>query len=144
MAKPEFVYVSYIATSAEKLWAALTSGEFTRQYWGGRRISSDWNVGSPVRHLMPDGTAEWEGEVLRCEPPRLLAYTFVWPGGPKTRVTFEIQPTPTVMRLVVTHEGFEGDEKGLQGITFGWPAILSSLKSLLETGEALDMSWWRG
>jgi uncharacterized protein YndB with AHSA1/START domain len=144
MNKPEFVHVSYIDTTAEKLWTALTSGDFTEQYWGGRRITSDWTVGAPVRHLQADGVAEWEGEVLQCDPPRLLSYTFVWPGGPKTRVTFEIQPTPTVVRLVVTHEGFEGYRKGLEGISFGWPAILSSLKSLLETGKPLDLNWWRG
>ena len=76
MDKPKFVYVSYIATTPEKLWQALTSGEFTRQYWGGRRIQSDWQVGSVVKHLGEDGGIDWEGKVLVSEPPRLLSYTF--------------------------------------------------------------------
>ena len=69
MEKPKFVYVSYIATTPEKLWQALTDGEFTRRYWGGRRIQSDWNVGSPVKHLREDGGIDWQGEVLKSERP---------------------------------------------------------------------------
>jgi uncharacterized protein YndB with AHSA1/START domain len=144
MDKPQFVHVSYIATTPEKLWAALTNPEFTRQYWGGRSIQSDWKVGSPVRHVRADGGWDWEGEVLECEPPRVLSYTWKSTTGEKdTRVTFKIEQTPTVLRLVVTHEGFEPGSKGLQQVTGGWQAILSSLKTLLETGKPLDFSWWR-
>jgi uncharacterized protein YndB with AHSA1/START domain len=73
MSKPPFVYVTYINTTPEKLWEALTDGEFTRRYWGRRRIQSDWSVGSPVRHVREDGGIDWEGEVLQAQPPRLLS-----------------------------------------------------------------------
>jgi uncharacterized protein YndB with AHSA1/START domain len=76
MNKPEFVYVSYIATTPEKLWEALTSAEFTRQYWADGSIHSDWKVGSSVKLLKADGELDWRGEILQADPPRVLAYTF--------------------------------------------------------------------
>jgi uncharacterized protein YndB with AHSA1/START domain len=76
MDKPRFVYVTYVATTVEKLWQALTDGEFTRRYWGGRRIASDWQVGSPVKHVREDGGVDWQGEVLQSERPRLLSIPF--------------------------------------------------------------------
>lgn len=76
MEKPSYVYVTYIATTPERLWEALTDGRFTRQYWGGRRITSDWKIGAPVSHVREDGCIDWVGQVLRYEPPRLLSYTF--------------------------------------------------------------------
>ncbi len=76
MDRPAFVYVAYIATEPEKLWTALTDGEFTRRYWSGRRIESDWKVDSPVKHVRQDGGIDWEGTVLQCERPRVLSYTF--------------------------------------------------------------------
>lgn len=76
MGESEFVYVAYIATTPEKLWEALTDGDFTQRYWGGRRIQSDWNVGSPVRHVRSDGGIDWQGEVLQSQRPHLLSYTF--------------------------------------------------------------------
>ena len=104
MDKPPFVYVTYIQTSPERLWEALTDGAFTQRYWGGRRIQSNWNVGSPVRHVREDGGIDWQGEVLQSERPRLLSYTFGMQiserhrGEKPSRVTFELQPMGSVVQ----------------------------------------------
>ncbi|HEY9658904.1 MAG TPA: SRPBCC family protein [Allocoleopsis sp.] len=144
MDKPQFVYVVYIATTPEKLWEALTSGEFTQKYWGGRKIQSDWKVGSPVKHVKDDGSSDWEGEVLQCDPPRLLSYTFHAPGEKQeqpSRVVFELEPNGSTVKLTLTHD--ELDEKSFMVISRGWSAILSSLKSLLETGNPLIFAAWK-
>ncbi len=77
MTEREFVYVTYIEATPERVWEALTSGDFTEQYWGGGRIESDWEVGSPVRHVKHDRGMDWEGEVLEYDPPRRLSYTMI-------------------------------------------------------------------
>ena len=143
MDKPKLVYVIYIATTPEKLWEALTDGEFTRRYWGGRRIQSDWSVGSAVKHLREDGGIDWLGTILKSDRPRLLSYTFHMQiteqhrGDPPSRVTFELQPMGTVVKLTLTHDDFETKRATFETTRHGWPAILSSLKSLLETGKPL-------
>jgi uncharacterized protein YndB with AHSA1/START domain len=141
--KPEFVYVTYVGTTAEKLWQALTDGGFTRRYWGGRRIESDWQVGSPVKHVREDGGIDWQGKVLQSDRPRLLSYTFHMliseqhRGERPSRVTFELQPLGSVVKLTLTHDNFESKKATLETTRHGWPAIMSSLKSLLETGSPL-------
>ena len=143
MGKPPFVYVTYINTTPEKLWEALTDGEFTRRYWGGRRIQSDWNVGSPVQHVRGDGGIDWNGEVLQAQPPRLLSYTFHMrisaqhQGERPSRVTFELQPIGSVVKLTLIHDDLESDSATFETTRHGWPAIMSSLKSLLEIGSPL-------
>jgi uncharacterized protein YndB with AHSA1/START domain len=143
MDRPAFVYVTYIATTSEKLWEALTDGEFTRRYWGGRRIESDWNVGSPVRHVRGDGGIDWQGVVLQSEQPRLLSYTFHMQitnehrADRPSRITFDLQPMRSVVKLTLTHEDFESHGATYETTRHGWPAIMSSLKSLLETGSRL-------
>ena len=143
MDKPKFVYVTYISTTPEKLWEALTDGEFTRRYWGGRRIQTDWNVGAPIRLVREDGGIDWQGEVLQSERPRLLSYTFHMQisnehrGERPSRVTFEIQPVGSVVKLFLTHQDFESSSATFETTRHGWPAIMSSLKSLLETGNPL-------
>jgi uncharacterized protein YndB with AHSA1/START domain len=143
MDKPKVVYVSYIATTPEKLWQALTDGEFTRRYWGGRRIQSDWVVGAPVKHVRDDDGVDWLGEVLQSEPPRVLSYTFHMEisehhrGDRPSRVTFELQPVGSVVKLILTHDELESDSATFETTRHGWPAIMSSLKSLLETGTPL-------
>jgi uncharacterized protein YndB with AHSA1/START domain len=143
MTRPVFVYVTYIKTTPDKLWQALTDGEFTRRYWGGRRIQSEWQVGSSVRHMREDGGIDWEGEVLQAEPPRLLSYTFHMQiserhrGDLPSRVTFELQPMGSVVKLTLTHDDFEPNSATFETTLHGWPAILSSLKSLLESGSPL-------
>jgi uncharacterized protein YndB with AHSA1/START domain len=143
MDRAVFIYVTYIATTPEKLWKALTDGEFTRRYWGGRRIESYWKVGSPVRHVRGDGGIDWQGEVLQSERPRLLSYTFHMQisnehrGERPSRVTFELEPTGSVVKLTLTHEDFESGSATFETTRHGWPAIMSSLKSLLESGRPL-------
>ena len=142
MSKPEFVYTTYIETSAEKLWQALTSGEFTERYWFGHRVASDWEVGSPYK-FTKNGTTTDVGEILEADPPRRLSYTFQHVTNeearkqPPSKVVFAIEPHGKLVKLTLTHEGFAEGNKHLDGISKGWPAILSSLKSMLESGTAL-------
>jgi uncharacterized protein YndB with AHSA1/START domain len=143
MTKHEFVYVTYIATTPEKLWAALTSGDFTRSYWYDRRIESAWKVGAPVRFYDGDSsTVTDSGEVLEVDPPRHLVYTFR-PEFSKeaqamgySRVSFTIEPQEGMVKLTLLHDDLP-DEETATGFREGWSPILSSLKTVLETGKPL-------
>lgn len=143
MGKAEFVYVSYIATTPEKLWAALTSGEFTRAYWYDRRIESAWQVGAPV--LFYDGGSDVitdRGEVLALDPPKRLVYTFRPEFSDAamamgfSRVSFTLEAHPGMVKLTLLHDELP-DEATAIGFREGWAPILSSLKSYLETGKPL-------
>jgi uncharacterized protein YndB with AHSA1/START domain len=140
--RPEFIYVSYIETTPEKLWEALTSSDFTRRYWWDTRVVSDWKVGSPFS-LVLNGRTTDVGEVLEAERPRRLSYTFrhilneAARNERPSRVTFVLEPHGKLVKLTLTHEDFAKASVVIDGISKGWPAIMSSLKSLLETGEAL-------
>jgi uncharacterized protein YndB with AHSA1/START domain len=142
MRKPEFVYVTYIETTPEKLWEALTSSEFSKRYWFNTELESDWKVGSPFALVM-DGTTTDVGKILEVDRPRRLSYTFhhvLSEAARKerpTRVTFNLEPHGKLVKLTLTHEDFEQGSVILDGISQGWPAILSSLKSMLESGTAL-------
>jgi uncharacterized protein YndB with AHSA1/START domain len=144
MSKPEFVYVTYIETTPEKLWQALTDGDFTQRYWFGARLKSDWKVGSPFEMLRGDGTVSDAGKIVECDPPRRLAYTFVnisekYKNDRPALATFMLEPYGNLVKLTLTHEGFAEGSKFYDGISKGWPAILSSLKSILETGKPLEI-----
>jgi uncharacterized protein YndB with AHSA1/START domain len=140
--RPEFIYVSYIETTPEKLWEALTSSDFTRRYWWDTRVVSDWKVGSPFS-LVLNGRTTDVGEILEAARPRRLSYTFrhilneAARNERPSRVTFVLEPHGKLVKLTLTHEDFAEDSVVIDGISKGWPAIMSSLKSLLETGEAL-------
>jgi uncharacterized protein YndB with AHSA1/START domain len=140
--RPEFIYVTYIETTPEKLWEALTSSDFTRRYWWDTRVVSDWKVGSPFS-LVLNGRTTDVGEVLEAERPRRLSYTFrhilneAARNERPSRVTFVLEPHGKLVKLTLTHEDFAEHSVVIDGISKGWPAIMSSLKSLLETGEAL-------
>jgi uncharacterized protein YndB with AHSA1/START domain len=142
MSKPEFVYVTYIETTPEKLWEALTSSEFSKRYWFGTELKTDWKVGSPFALVM-NGTTTDTGEILEADRPRRLSYSFQhvlddeMRSERPTKVVFTIEPHGKLVKLTLTHEDFEDGSKLLNGISRGWPAILSSLKSLLESGTAL-------
>jgi len=144
MSKPEFVYITYIETTPEKLWEALTSSEFSKRYWWNTEVKSDWKVGSPFALVM-DGTTTDVGEVLEFDRPRRLSYTFhhiLSEAARKerpSRVTFVLEPHGKLTKLTLTHEDFEAGSVILDGISKGWPAILSSLKSMLESGTALEI-----
>jgi uncharacterized protein YndB with AHSA1/START domain len=153
MEKIEFVYATFIRTTPEKLWEALTSGEFSKKYWFGFSIEVEQKVGGTVRILPPKGMEEFgdhAGKVLVCEPGRKLVYT--WNPKDKTelakkrdglsRVTYELTPMGPQVKLRLIHENLlpedlEKDPNTFRGINNGWPAVLSSLKSLLETGDPI-------
>jgi len=142
--KPTLVYTIYIKSTPEKVWHALTTGEFIAKYFFGNSVEVDQTIGGAYIVRAPDGSLHISGEVIECERPRRLAVTFNvnWPAlieklGP-TLVLYEIEPAGDAVRLTLTesHDRPLGDDI-LSGGRQGWPAILSSLKSLLETGEAL-------
>jgi uncharacterized protein YndB with AHSA1/START domain len=146
--KTTFVYAIYIAAPPETVWRALLDGEFTRQYWGRENVS-DWRPGSPWEHRSLDAarTLNLLGEVLEVDPPRHLVITWAEPADRTrrerhTRVTFDIDPLPDMVRLTVTHDELEAGSEMHKKISQGWPRVLSSLKSLLETGRALPT--WAG
>jgi uncharacterized protein YndB with AHSA1/START domain len=144
MPKPEFIYISYIETTPEKLWEALTSSEFSKRYWWDTSVVSDWKVGSPFSLVM-NGTTTDVGEVLEADRPRRLSYTFrnvLSEAASKerpSRVTFVLEQYGKLVKLTLTHEDFAEGSVIIDGISKGWPAIMSSLKSLLESGQALDV-----
>ncbi|MGA2994577.1 SRPBCC family protein [Bradyrhizobium sp.] len=146
MSKPEFVYVTYIETTPEKLWHALTDGDFTQRYWFGARLRSDWKVGSSFEMVRSNGTVSDAGKVVEYDPPRRLAYTFVnlsdkYKNDFLALATFTLEPYGKLVKLTLTHEGFAEGCKFYSGISKGWPAILSSLKSILETGTPLEIPY---
>jgi uncharacterized protein YndB with AHSA1/START domain len=144
MSKPTYVYVTYIETSAETLWHALTDGDFTERYWFGNRIGSDWKEGAPYG-FTNNGNPVVVGEVITFDPVRRLAYS--WDnrkpeaaGEGPSRVTFDLEPRGKVVKLTVTHDELGEDGKTLRDISGGWPMVLSNLKSLLETGHVIEIA----
>jgi uncharacterized protein YndB with AHSA1/START domain len=150
MTKPEFVYVTYIATTREKLWQALTDVELMRLYWldpaddaPAHANISDWRPGSPWEHQRQDAThtVDMVGKIVEITPPSRLILTWARPkdaedAAKHSRVTFDIEPHGgALVRLTVTHENL--DPQMLQGISGGWPVVLSNLKTLMETGSGL-------
>jgi uncharacterized protein YndB with AHSA1/START domain len=141
MSKPEFIYTTYIETSAEKLWDALTDGDFTERYWFGNRVTSDWKVGSPYR-FANQGKPMVEGKVLVSDPAKKLAYSWdvVKEGADRertSRVTFDIEPRGKVVKLTIAHDNLGEAGKTLRSVSGGWPMVMASLKSFLETGRGL-------
>lgn len=144
MSELEFVYVTYIRTTPDKLWTALTDGEFTEQYYGVHLVS-DWQVGSLIHWRQEDGTLGTSGEtVLEADPPHRLSYTFkVGEDYPElhaeeaSRVTFTLEPDGETVKLTLVHDRFDPRGQVHNSVSHGWPAILSGLKTLLETGERL-------
>ena len=152
----KFVYVTYIRTTPEHLWEALTDPAFTKRYWG---VSFDttWAKGAPITWAEGLATIEDPQQVvLEADPPRRLSYTWhtftaEWgsahdfedelvarlAGESRTRVTFDLEPVGEMVKLTVVHDGFDDDSVAFEMVRDGWPALLSSLKTLLETGEPL-------
>jgi uncharacterized protein YndB with AHSA1/START domain len=138
------VYVFYIRSTAQKVWDALTRSEFTTKFFFGRLVESDWQQGSPWKMVMPDGTLDVFGEVLIGDPPRKLQLTWAvdWiedPDPPKPAIiTYDIEQAGDVVKLTMTqHVTSPIARKYVEAGAQGWAIILSSLKSLLETGEAI-------
>jgi uncharacterized protein YndB with AHSA1/START domain len=144
MAKSTFKYEIYIASTPTKVWKALLEGEFTRQYWGHTNVS-DWQVGSQWEHHPTDGSrgVAIVGQVLEAAAPHRLVITWAYPQhrGDRachSRVTFLIESIAEMVRLTIIHDELESDSDMQRKVSAGWPRVLSSLKSLLETGRALD------
>jgi uncharacterized protein YndB with AHSA1/START domain/DNA-binding transcriptional ArsR family regulator len=156
MSSAEFVYTTYIRTTPEALWRALTDPAFTIRYWG-MSFDTDWKAGSPMVWLQ-DGTkiVDPEQVVLESDPYRRLSYTWhtltpEWAeqvgisadyvarasAQPRSTVTFDLEPDGALVKLTVVHDGIDPDSVVLGSVRHGWPSIVSSLKSLLETGEPL-------
>lgn len=147
MDKPQFVYVTYISTTPEKLWNALIDPKITKKYWQHENVS-DWKPGSKWEHRSSgkERTLKLVGKVIESSPPRRLVLTWAFQVDEAreerhSRVTFEIEPIRDVVRLTVTHDRLEPGSEMLRGITEGWPKVLSSLKSLLEVGRPLPELW---
>ncbi|WP_405926884.1 ArsR/SmtB family transcription factor [Streptomyces sp. NBC_00035] len=145
--KPTFVYVTYIRSTPEKVWDALTDAELTAAYWGHSNVS-DWQPGSRWEHRRTDGSgiADVVGIVVESDRPTRLVATWAAPEDEGqedkySRVTYDIQPHADIVRLTVTHEDLT-DEGALNDVSSGWPAVLSNLKSLLETGSPLPQEPW--
>lgn len=145
--KPIFVYVSYIASTPDKVFKALTDTEATAKFWFGNAVTSDWKVGSPVT-FHREGKLIIQGEVLEYDPPRRLSHSFKpmhdekFSAEQPSRVVYEIEQQRDQVKLTVTHDDFAPDTKVFGNISNGWPLVLSSLKSYLETNRVLRAPWY--
>jgi uncharacterized protein YndB with AHSA1/START domain len=138
-----FVYVTYIRTTPEKLWAALTQPEFTKRYWAETWQESGWKAGSNWRLMIPDGRVGDVGRILEIDHPRKLVIEWSIDFQPElkaegpTRVTYELEPAGTAVKFTLTQETPVAKSKIIDAMSQGWPHLFASLKSLLETGEPL-------
>jgi len=141
MARSTFVYVTYIRTTPEKLWSALTDSEFMRQYWFGTHCESGWVAGSPWKMVRADGSVCDAGEIVESNPPSRLVIR--WQHQDKaelkaegeSRCTMELESVGSAVKLSITHTIERDPSKFIAAVSGGWPKILSNLKSLLETGS---------
>jgi uncharacterized protein YndB with AHSA1/START domain len=138
-----FVYVTFIRTTPERLWTALTDPQFTRQYWFGVHADSDWKAGSPWQLVFADGRVADTGEIVEADPPRRLVIKWRNEFRPElkaegySRCTMDLEPLSGVVKLTITHVMDQPESKLIEAVSGGWPHILSNLKTLLETGEVL-------
>ena len=136
-----FVYVTYIRTSPEKLWAALTDADFIKQYWFGIDFRTEWKVGAKWQMFYPDGRNTDAGEITEFDPPKRLVLKWQHVLRPElkaegdARCVFELEPVTDAVKLTVTHTIDRPDSKLIEAVSGGWPKVLSNLKSLLETGQ---------
>ena len=140
MARSTFVYVTYIRTTPEKLWSALTDVEFIRRYWFGMQCESQWTAGSPWRLISGDGQIMDAGEIVAAEPPRRLVIRWQHQSKPELKAegdslcTMELEPSGSAVKLSITHSIEREPSKFILAVSGGWPKVISNLKSLLETG----------
>jgi uncharacterized protein YndB with AHSA1/START domain len=149
MASSRFVHVTYIRTTPEKLWQALIDPEFTRRYWYETWQDCAWQPGASWRLMIPDGRVGNSGAIVECDPPRRLVQTWRKEFEPElhaegySRLTYELEKVGESVKLTIIHEMDKPDSKLIDAVSNGWPMILSSLKSLLETGAPLaESSHW--
>ena len=147
MSKPDFVYVTFIRTTPERLWTALTTPEFIRQYWFGMHCESDWKPGSPWKLVFADGRLADAGEIVEADPPQRLVIKWRNEWNAEMRAegyslcTFQIESvpdaSPQAVKLSITHAIERPESKFIEAVSGGWPRIISNLKSLLETGSVV-------
>jgi len=143
MARSTFVYVTYIRTTPEKLWSALTDREFMKQYWFGNHCESQWTAGSSWKMFYPDGRMTDAGEIVEAVPPRRLVIRWQHQDKPElkaegeSRCTMELEPTGPAVKLSITHTIEREPSKFIEAVSGGWPKVISNLKSLLETGSTV-------
>ena len=141
MARSTFVYVTYILTTPEKLWSALTDAPFIRQYWFGMRCECQWTPGSSWKMVSGDGQVYDAGEVVEAEPPRRLVIRWQHQIKPElkaegdSRCTMELEPFGEAIKLSITHTIERDRSQFIEAVSGGWPKVISNLKSLLETGS---------
>lgn len=141
MSKSEFVYATYIKTTPEKVWNALTNPEFIKQYWFGAICVSAWKAGSPWKLCFPDGQTADAGEIVESIPSRRLVIKWRNEWKPQFQAegvslcVFDIEPEGAAVKLTVTHSIDKTPSKFIEAVSGGWPKVLSNLKSLLETGK---------
>jgi uncharacterized protein YndB with AHSA1/START domain len=140
MPQSQFVYVTFIRTTPEKLWTALTEREFTKKYWFGSQLESEWKAGSAWKIVMKDGRVADTGEILEIDPPRRMVIKWRNEFMPDlkaegySRCVFDIEQMGEACKLTVSHSIEKDHSKFVEAVSGGWPKILSNLKSLLETG----------
>jgi uncharacterized protein YndB with AHSA1/START domain len=144
MTESAFAYVTFIRAAPEAIWKALTNEAFARRYWFGYGPISNWEKGAKFQLAGESGVVV-EGEILESNPYETLSYSWrpqfdeEMKAEPISRVTFTLEPRQGAVKLTVLHEGFPPGSKVLPDISTGWPAVLSNLKSILETGEPLNI-----
>jgi len=144
--KPKFVYVTYIAAPPETVWQALTDPDISEKYWFGYRVAAGGRAGDRMTAIGPEGQKAHDDPILESDPPRRLSYAWKplykdMPDERPSRVTFELKPFKGQTRLTIIHDEFDEGSKIFEMIGNGWPAVLSSMKSFLETGQGLAPSW---
>jgi uncharacterized protein YndB with AHSA1/START domain len=144
VARSNFVYVTYIRTTPERLWSALTEDtEFMKRYWFGMHCESKWQAGSSWKMVSGDGQILDSGEIIESEPPRRLVIRWQHEKHPElkaegeSRCTMELEPSGNAVKLSITHTIEREPSKLIAGVSGGWPRIISNLKSLVETGSTI-------
>jgi uncharacterized protein YndB with AHSA1/START domain len=143
MTKSTFVYVTYIRTTPEKLWSALTRLDFMKQYWFGCHCESQWTAGSSWKLISPDGSIFDSGEIVEADPPRRLVIRWQHQNKPELKAEgpslcmMELELSGPAVKLSITHTIERDPSKLIAAVSAGWPKVLSNLKSLLETGSAV-------
>lgn len=141
MGKSTFVYVTYIRTTPEKLWSALTEAKFQEQYWFGMHCECQWTAGAPWKLVSGGGEVFDAGEIAEAVPPRRLVIRWQHQNKPELKAeghslcTIELEPSGSAVRLSITHSIERDPSKLIAAVSGGWPKVLSNLKSLLETGS---------